>query len=199
MTENYHLKLEKNQTMNNNNNEDIQEPERYPRDEEGRLKYHWGVDDTIMKIIKRKDNSPETRDLVRQRIALTKPGNMRHHYNKKLERQIPVPRRPDEEERKEVKRIDLRLKRKEEHRVTHIGGGYFKNFGDQPSQEHQEHGIYRQKHQWRPIERPSRRSPPPPKSQSQPKNLAQTRPSRCKSLETGQSRKSRYATYASTA
>ena len=141
VTDNYHLKLEKNQTMDNNNNEDTQEPERYPRDEEGRLKYHWGADDTIMKIIKRRDNSPETKDLVRQRIALTKPGNMRHHYNKKLERQILVPRRPDEEERKEVKRIDLRLKRKEEHRITHIGGGYFKNFGDQSTQEHQEHGT----------------------------------------------------------
>ena len=49
---------------------------------------------------------------MRQRIALTKPGNMRHHYNKKLERQILVSRKLDEEERKEVKRIDLRLKRK---------------------------------------------------------------------------------------
>ena len=65
VTDNYHLKLEKNQTMDNNNNEDTQEPERYPRDEEGRLKYHWGADDTIMKIIKRRDNSPETKDLVR--------------------------------------------------------------------------------------------------------------------------------------
>ena len=78
---------------------------------------------------------------MRQRIALTKPGNMRHHYNKKLERQILVPRRPDEEERKEVKRIDLRLKREEEHRIPHIGGRYFKNFGDQSSQEHREHGT----------------------------------------------------------
>ena len=76
-----------------------------------------------MKIIRRKDSSPETRDLVRQRIALTK-----------------VARRPDEEERKEVKRIKLRLKRKEEHRVTNMGGGYFRNFGNQPSPEHQEHG-----------------------------------------------------------
>ena len=145
VTDNYHLKLEKNQTMDNNNNEDTQEPERYPRHEEGRLKYHWGADDTFMKIIKRRDNSPETKDLVRQRIALTKPGNMRHHYNKKLERHILVPRRPDEEERKEVKRIDLRLKRKEEHRITHIGGGYFKNFGDQSPQEHQEHGASTEK------------------------------------------------------
>ena len=42
VTDNYHLKLAKNQTMDNNNNEDMQEPERYPRDEEGRLKYHPG-------------------------------------------------------------------------------------------------------------------------------------------------------------
>ena len=63
---------------------------------------------------------------------------MRHNYNKKLERQILVPRKPDEEERKEVKQIDLRLKRKKEHRTTHIGGGYFKNFGDQPPREQQE-------------------------------------------------------------
>ena len=64
VTDNYHLKLEKNQTLDNNNNEDTQEPKRYPRDEEGRLKYHWGADDTIMKIIKRRDNLPETKDLV---------------------------------------------------------------------------------------------------------------------------------------
>ena len=34
-------------------------------------------------------------------------------------------------DRKEIKRIDIRLRRKEENRVTHIGGGYFKNFGDE--------------------------------------------------------------------
>ena len=62
---------------------------------------------------------------------------MRHHYNKRLERQILVPKRPEEEERKEIKRIDLGLKRKE-HRVTHIGGGYFRNFGDQIPQGPQE-------------------------------------------------------------
>ena len=116
VTNNYsHSQLEKNQTLDNNNNEENQEPERYPRDEDGRLKHHWGAGDTIMKILKRRDNSPETRDLVKQRNALTKPGNMRNHYTNKRERQILLPRRPDEEVRKEVKRIDLRLKRKEEH------------------------------------------------------------------------------------
>ena len=75
---------------------------------------------------------------MKQRIALTKPGKMRHHYNKKLERRSIVPRKPDEEERKEVKRIDLRLKRKEKHRITHIGEGYFKSFGDQLPREQRE-------------------------------------------------------------
>ena len=65
---------------------------------------------------------------------------MRHLCNKKFERQILVRRRPDEEERKKVKRIDLCLKRKEAHRIVHIGGEYFNNFGHQTSQEQQEPG-----------------------------------------------------------
>ena len=48
VTNNYtHPQPEKNQTMDKNNNDDNQEPERYPKDEEGRLKYHWGADGTI--------------------------------------------------------------------------------------------------------------------------------------------------------
>ena len=74
-----------------NNNDRNQNSDRFPRDEDGIFKYHWRADDTRMRIIKRRDNSSETRDLVEQPIALTKPGNMRHHYNKKLERQILVP------------------------------------------------------------------------------------------------------------
>ena len=66
----------------------------------------------MIRIIQRRDNSAETRDLIERRIELAKPGNMRHHYNKRLQRQILVPRRPDKEERKEIKRIDIRLKRK---------------------------------------------------------------------------------------
>ena len=84
-----------------------------------------------MKIINRRDNSPDTQELVERRIELTRPGHMRHHWHKKLEREILLPRRPDDVDRKEIKRIDIRLRRKEENRVTHIGGGYFKNFGDE--------------------------------------------------------------------
>ena len=95
---------------------------------------------------------------------------MRHRYNKKRERQILVLRRPDEEERNEVKRIDLRLKRQEEHRLTPIVCGYFKNFGDQAPQEQQEH-------RWKQTDKPSQRSPPPPKNPIQHTSPAHIRPS----------------------
>ena len=119
-----HTKLKKD---NNNNNRQI--PDRLALND--KLKYHWGADDEIMKIINRRDNSPETKELVERRIALTRPGLMRHHWHKKLEREILLPRRPDDVDRKEIKRIDICLRRKEKNRVTHIGGGYFKDFGDE--------------------------------------------------------------------
>ena len=34
-------------------------------------------------------------------------------------------------DRKEIKRIDICIRRKEKNRVTHIGGGYFKDFEDE--------------------------------------------------------------------
>ena len=86
-----------------------------------KFKYHWGADDEIMKIINRRDNSPETQELVERRIELTRPGHMRHHWHKKLEREILLPRRPDDVDRKEIKRIDIRLRRKEENQL-HISG-----------------------------------------------------------------------------
>ena len=112
-------------TMDKNNNNNRQIPDRSALND--KLKYHWGADDEIMKIINRRDNSPETQELVERRIELIRPGHMRHHWHKKLEREILLPRRPDDVDRKQLKRIDIRLRRKE-NRVTHIGGGYFKNF-----------------------------------------------------------------------
>ena len=56
---------------------------------------------------------------------------MRHLWHKNLEREILLQRRPDDVDRKEIKRIDICLRRKEKNRVTHIGGGYFKDFGDE--------------------------------------------------------------------
>ena len=111
--------------MDNNNNR-----QNANRLTDGRLKYHWGAADEIMKIINRRDNSPETKELTERRIELTKPGHMRHQWHKKLEREILLPRRPDHVDSKEMKRIDIRLQRKDENRVTHIGGGHFKSFGN---------------------------------------------------------------------
>ena len=99
-------------TMDNNNN-NRQIPHRFVLYD--KLKYHWGADDENMKIINRRDNSPETQELVERRIELTRPGHMRHHWHKKLEREILLPRRPDDVDRKEIKRIDIRLRRKEEN------------------------------------------------------------------------------------
>ena len=84
---------------------------------EGQLRYHWGADQERMGIINRRDKSAETFKLVTKRIEVAKPGAMRPHWTKSLGREIYVPRRPEEIERREIKRIDLQLKRKE--RIPH--------------------------------------------------------------------------------
>ena len=79
---------------------------------DGQLQYHWGADDERMTIINRREKSPETTELVRRRINLARPGAMRPQWNKNhLGREIYLPRRPEENERREIKRIDLQLKR----------------------------------------------------------------------------------------
>ena len=70
---------------------------------EGQLRYHWGADQEIMAIINRSDNTPETSELVTRRLELTKTGALRPHWNKNLGREIYVPRRSEENERKEIK------------------------------------------------------------------------------------------------
>ena len=94
---------------------------------EGQLRYHWGADEEIMSIINKRDKLPETSELVTRRIKLARPGVMRPHWNKNLGREIYVSRRPEENERREIKTIDLQLKRKE--RESRIGGGYFRDSG----------------------------------------------------------------------
>ena len=96
---------------------------------DGQLRHHWGADDDIMAIINRRDKSPETAELVRRRIILARPGVMRPHWNKNLGREIYIPGRPKEDERREIKRFDIQLRGK--IRESHIGEGYFQNFGDE--------------------------------------------------------------------
>ena len=74
---------------------------------------------------------------MRRRVELAKPGARRPQWNKNVGREIYIPKRPEEDERREIKRIDLQLKRKE--RESHIGGGCFQNFGDEiPQRQTQE-------------------------------------------------------------
>ena len=103
--------------MDDNNN-NRQNSDKYSRD--SRIKHHWGEDDEIMRIINKRDNSRETREVV-DRFELTKPGHMSYQWHKKLEREILLPRSPDEGDRKEIQRIDNHVRRKEECRDTHLG------------------------------------------------------------------------------
>ena len=104
---------------------------------DGQLRYHWGADDEFMNIINKREKSPETTELVRRRIELVRPGAMRPQWNRNLGREIYLPRKPEEDERRKIKRIDLQLKRRE--REFRIGGGYFQIFGDEmPQRQPQE-------------------------------------------------------------
>ena len=104
----------------------------------GKLKYHWGANDEIMEIINRRDSSPETRELVERKNELTRPGHMRYQRHKKLEGEILLPRRPDEGDRKEIKRIKIRQQREKECRDTHFRDGYSTNMAKK-FHRHQEH------------------------------------------------------------
>ena len=68
---------------------------------------------------------------VERRIELTSPGHMRSQWPKKLDTKILLPKRPDEGDPKEIEKIDICLRRKEEFRDAHLGGGYFKDFGNE--------------------------------------------------------------------
>ena len=94
---------------------------------DGQLRYHWAQIKKSRQL-SIKDKSPETSELVTRRIELAKPGAIQPHWNKNVGREIYVPRRPKENERREIKGIDLRFKRK--MRESDIGGGYFRDFGD---------------------------------------------------------------------
>ena len=73
-----------------------------------------------MSIKNKKDELPETSELVTRRIELARPSATRQLWKKNLSRETYVPRRPEENERREIKRIDLQLNEKESHRRRRI-------------------------------------------------------------------------------
>ena len=93
------------------------------------LRHHWGADDDILAIVNKREKSPETVEIVRRSGELARPCAMRPHWNKNLGREIYIPRRPEENKKRGIKRIDFQLRRK--IKEFHISGGYFQNFGDE--------------------------------------------------------------------
>ena len=114
-------------TRNNKNNE-INPNARFFRTD-GQMRYHWGADDDIMTIVKRREKSPETAELVRRSVELARPGAMRPQWNRSLDRANYVQEAQMKTERREIKRVDLQPKKKEGE--AHIGGGYFRIVGDE--------------------------------------------------------------------
>ena len=55
-------------------------PDRFTHD--SRLNNHWATDDDIMRIVNRRDNSPETRELFEGKSELTRSGYMRYQWHK---------------------------------------------------------------------------------------------------------------------
>ena len=101
---NYHSlqPLENKITMNHprmNYSSDENQNERQFRNDR-QIRYHWGADDDIMAIINSREKSPETTELVSRRIELARPGAMTPQWNRGLDREIYVPRRPEEDERR---------------------------------------------------------------------------------------------------
>ena len=82
--------------------------------------YQWGATREIMDIIRRRNNSPETRRLVEQRNALSRPGTLRRRYDTQTQRTIFAPSRPNKRSREEIAEIDAELIR----RANRLGGGY---------------------------------------------------------------------------
>ena len=82
--------------------------------------YHWGATRDIMEIIRRQNNSPETRRLVEQRYQLSRPGTLRRRYDQYTQRTVFAPSRPNKRSREEIAEIDAEIMR----RANRQEGGY---------------------------------------------------------------------------
>ena len=90
--------------------------------------YHWGTTREIMDIIRRQNNSPETRRLTEQRNALYRTGTLRRRYDHQRQRTVFALSCPNKRPREEIAEIDAEIMR----RANRLGGGY------QPIQEETE-------------------------------------------------------------
>ena len=75
--------------------------------------YHWGATREIMDIIiRRRNNSPETKRLVEQRNAISRPGTLRRRYDHQTQRTVFAPSRPNKRSGEEIAEIDAELIRR---------------------------------------------------------------------------------------
>ena len=72
-----------------------------------------------MTIIRR-NNSPETRRLVEQRKALSRPGTLRRRYDHQTQRTLFEPSRPNKRSREEIAEVEVELIQ----RSNSFGGSY---------------------------------------------------------------------------
>ena len=100
-TENSEHNTHQQQKAMDDNNKNRQNTDKFTH--YGRIKYRWGADDEMMKIINRRANSPETRELVERKIELTRPSHVQYQWHKNLESEIFLSRRPNDGDRKELK------------------------------------------------------------------------------------------------
>ena len=68
--------------------------------------YHWGATREILEIIRRRNNSTETRRLVEQRNSLSRPGTLRRRYDHQSQRTSFAPSRSNKRSRKEGAEVD---------------------------------------------------------------------------------------------
>ena len=82
--------------------------------------YHWGATLEIMDSIRRRNNGPETRRVMEQRNALSRPGTLRRRYDHQTQRTVFAPSRPNKRSGEEITEIDAEIMR----RANRLGGGY---------------------------------------------------------------------------
>ena len=91
--------------------------------------FHWGATAEVMKIVRRREKSPETRRLVEGRLEIARPGTI---LQSKCAKNNLGPLRPNKRSREEIAEIDSELIQC----ANRLGGGYqpIQAMEDEPNQ-----------------------------------------------------------------
>ena len=113
-------RTQSNTKLQNNKTETQNEQTMSQKQTDQKNLYHRGGTREIMEIIRRRNNSPETRRLVEQRNALARPGTLRRRYAHQSQTNFFAPSRPNKRSREEIAKIDAKPMR----RTNRLGGEY---------------------------------------------------------------------------